>query len=1654
MDKEVSFVDFKSPHIDTTDTDIQESQLPENQLVVWLYKITGEDDDNLSFISKSKSYLYLDENTLSISNYLSCIFAGQIHLLQSPTTFHITFIGQVKIVLNGKICFNEIATESTTMTFEFTFTNNTPIDFLCKYKTFKEYSLLSLVCSSDKGINYKPTFSFNDTNEYFKFDSILDPFGETLSVNGKVIVNQQLQAPHIKTSILTSLVDDDEENNNEKSSITLDNSLGTIIQGKNITLGEIVVCKNVASHQKDIQFAINGENVMQLTEDQIHFYTPVILDSTFNIEKLQIGKSKVFHQPELEYPELGILNIIGKQDSISQAPNLNIFIDHNHQPVFQINVQDKHYKSLNFDCYFDGKGLTSVDDTNFQMIKKDHTFSWVCNENEILKTDLFDGQVFFNHCVNLDKGVKIESGGIFWNLGKLNIWNVNVKKDNDTTTKFVVSTGDLHEILEVDNNSVLTVKQINTTSIDIKDCLSIVPGPECKFNLNLDLKTNGTVYVSNTSDTDSIYTSGGVYITKNLHVNKGISTRRINVKSQTPCIILDSTDNSAKSVPLLGSEGIGTKLILEKSVYSDETDVAIGLSNDGLWYSCPKATSDFNHSWYFGKTRVMSLDGIGNFVIDGKFGGNGIVFNGLKDGILLNGISGKSSSINLNKQVILSQYERTFSINDYLNINDSDCVIKSLNTRVESLFSNTVSSSIIQFNENTFSENNLQFQTKKIIEWGPDFLSLNNDDSINIASKYCTVYTGNQFKVVVDDKIVTTFDAKSVYFYNPINVGLIKTEKITTTDLVASNLISDSIVSSKVMCKDLNIEYIKSTHETLMIEPNVQLNNVSCNQIECEKLIVKNIEYGNVKSIFVENNQDSIKFYYIGQLNTTDSGFGLDENGSIKINVTTFQEDFTSVLTIYYLIRHGKITSKLSTESTESTESNPQTTSRLYNDNNGNHHIFICIPPFSSVSIGTVGKIKVSECDEGNEIKPNGKQSKFNNTWYITHDTHDTHDTTQQGIVDFKMGRVDCQNALVQGDILIQGNTIVQANTTFQGNTMVKGNTMVQGNVTFQGDTMIQGILEFDKEFVLKKESIVMNCNENECNFNIDLYGKGNIGSIDRKWNSIFVENIVGSSMKLKECKMNTLQLNTLSSNFITCTDTTVKDLLVENNARFNGILQVSKLQTIKVGDPIVLQTASMHLSNKGSCLKINVENESCKVSTNNGASVVISPDNRDIMEITSNGSIIIGKGIPIDFILYGKMNVTKSVVIKENLDIGGILNVKRVQTDSLTSRQGSEWASIKDNCIKFYPKDLLKFASIDENCKFNCTSIDTVKVTTRELIAKQVQVSNLNVENTANVSKIYLKDTATFQIEQGDLLIDLKSTSFHLNSNGELKSNSISTGDLIVSAKATIQKLHVTHNIHLADSIELYKNHKNNTLEILNKRGDVNLFAAGNKGITVSATSGNVGLSGNLNINSGLDLYTTGSLDRYSASLLVKGGVSIFGSLYVAEKFIIGNTQFKTINTTTSTIEYTYTLPTNTPLDDDYVLACKRNGEMYWKKCCVVDNTIESKSEPVGGPIGEPVGEPIVPIVPVSDILYGKQIIGESRSSKIIVSITFEKEFTNTKYIINGNLVSSKSDLNDTFACTFKNLTKTGCTVIVKNLDNGYWDDKALTLHYSIVGK
>lgn len=422
-----------------------------------------------------------------------------------------------------------------------------------------------------------------------------------------------------------------------------------------------------------------------------------------------------------------------------------------------------------------------------------------------------------------------------------------------------------------------------------------------------------------------------------------------------------------------------------------------------------------------------------------------------------------------------------------------------------------------------------------------------------------------------------------------------------------------------------------------------------------------------------------------------------------------------------------------------------------------------------------------------------------------------------------------------------------------------------------------------------------------------------------------------------------------------------------------------------------------------------------------------------------------------------GESNPTKRLIVKNNgvIEIPG--SIKCAGKSNFENLRVTHIAEINQLSLSDYP-----------------SPIDSVLSISRKT------VDNLNLymcsETGNNHVGMYVDDTDGFCF-----VMDSNRTTRFTN-EGLLETNIISSVDLLIGKNIQFDSgLKIYENIIKYDTGLISLGNKE--MLVSNTGGNLSLLAAGKRGILIEGTSGNCKIDGQLYINSFLDNESVKSSDIIVAALNVAGGIVTGGNIYTHKKIIVGGKV--TIATTNTENEYQLTLPDALPtLNTENMLISDQQGKLTWKEINKRDevlyqdisnlkedihklnedyNTNTYKDLTVSNSLNVTetinckniqcsdhiyIGDSIFPI---PQIRFGRIQIGTNSKKTLGLKITYEHPLNTNVYNIIGNIVSA-DDTSLIYACTFKKLTRIGCSVIICVLNDTRWRDTSLYLHYYIM--
>jgi hypothetical protein len=1613
--------------------------------------------------------LQLNDKTFSFSNYLCVVLKTMICpiVIQSPVLFNVNFNGYLKIWINNKIVYDNSDSNinGDRGLFSYKFISSDPHSVTIVYKTINDECLLDIKSSAEniEDLEIKTC----KVNNFENIDTLWNILGEKLTIFGDVHVEDDLIA---KGCIISESVNVKDVSTENLSSINAKIGDLYINNSQISSISSPVMIENFEFSKTNTESNIKVPDTLKLESNIVCVTGDLLVKGLLQYNSLQVGIKTDFEN-NLNYPKYGKISVIG-HDNWTDGPHINSFIHGNTTPIFQIS-STKYQTALNFNCHYNSIGELKTSNEMYPSTQIKST-KYQMNVTDALTIDLKEKNVEFNQQVKFGKSVLFREKTSFENYNG-ELWNIGITNDNSFCIK------NTNTSINFKDNT-LFIENINVEKLESKSVCFDVEKTSIKNNLDI----NGCIVVSQTQDVvvghekiASIVTYGGVYVGKSVNIQRELTCKKIKVKSQVPLIILDGTE---ESYPILGNHGLGCRLILKETKNPlNSTDLAIGSKNGSLWYSSFEPTSDCSHEWFFGTTKVMNLDGLGNLSVNGGIGGGGIYFNNLEHGLHLNG---KNTSINFNNSFKLStNTDNKFSINNYMTLDPTDCNINVLNTNMQSLKvkDNIQTPQIVLTNgsSNGVESGNVELEKSgitvngsRIIDWVDGFII--NSKKVFTTSPIVE-YVSNNFSIKRgDNKILlhTTRDG--------CNIPQLLTETITSNsinvlgnvslDTLHAKTLNSNIVSCLDIHSDLSLK-IDVKDDIILNCENIVFNSSGVqfkSSVVVTDLKVKNLWVDNGKFISktLENTFEKVIWYNLGKINNTSGSFGIEEHGSLHLYV----KDGLRNLDFTANIKHGNVECTFS--DTDNNNNTDTTDVQVFKNTDDDYFVYIKLP---------VNKVIFCDIRSFNGYINIEKESIVKRELKLVYDT-----STEIPNKSVQFGDV-ITKSLVSDTIII--NKVFELNTDIN---VKKTDWSINGP--------LGSIIQFDKDNTIFQSVVI---------------GK-QLGTSTLPWKEIHVDKITTREIYNKKYIGQDVTITNLHSTFNEMENLKVCESCVFEKVQINNELHVLKQVVLKgklsisgsvsignttemkdvkvfgalylnngirlIGDkPLIISTKSINLDNE-STLEYNDSRVTLSTTLK---PIFISPANNDIVKIFPNGQVIFGTleteksgslSPMVNLSVHGKLNVSREITAKF---VGSdVLCSKLVNTDEIQYENGSSFIKTNENnslCI--YPRDGNKCIVIDDNLcitsnKLITTEIKTDRIETIDIKTKRLDVKDIYLE------KLKIKH-ASFEVDTKDLLkVEInEGYPFTFSNKGEFLSKVLSTSELKVETSILARDLYLESQILIGKSNITFRN---GSTTFVNNSGDIYIKSAGGNGIHVASMTGNITSQGTVSINSGLDLYTTGVLDKTSAALYVKGGCSIGGTLSV-KAVLFGNI---TITSLPESDYYNIVLPTQLPTSKK-VLECDENGNCEWvdscshkcgghvvveesktlePTCCETVLDYQKNNEtlivkPLNCEIENlKVSECLVDNLKfggggsvIRGILYGKVKVGNNSGKKSTIDIHFETQMPHVNYVIVGNVVSYLNNTSHVFICTFKNLSVDGCSVTVMDLDgdNG-WDDLTLSVHYT----
>lgn len=257
-----------------------------------------------------------------------------------------------------------------------------------------------------------------------------------------------------------------------------------------------------------------------------------------------------------------------------------------------------------------------------------------------------------------------------------------------------------------------------------------------------------------------------------------------------------------------------------------------------------------------------------------------------------------------------------------------------------------------------------------------------------------------------------------------------------------------------------------------------------------------------------------------------------------------------------------------------------------------------------------------------------------------------------------------------------------------------------------------------------------------------------------------------------------------------------------------------------------------------------------------------------------------------------------------------------------------------------------------------------TFSVGKNNLLSKNIFLENYEKTNIGYIDVL----STGFEIGVFSLNFD-KVNSVFFNTDGNILfqncKKALFSGQVEIEDEIKVGKINVANQIFLQDTtiefssenakkanISLSRDSKDSKnseylLSIKNNFGNVEILAAGNRGFYIEKTSGNAVFSGQLDIESALNLDSSESTDQKRGALNVKGSAVFKGDILVEKRVFIKNeTGQIALEVSQDSDDYSLILPKTLPLFANQCLVSDKNGTLSWQNIASTSsqNEIETK--------------------------------------------------------------------------------------------------------------
>jgi len=721
-------------------------------------------------------------------------------------------------------------------------------------------------------------------------------------------------------------------------------------------------------------------------------------------------------------------------------------------------------------------------------------------------------------------------------------------------------------------------------------------------------------------------------------------------------------------------------------------------------------------------------------------------------------------------------------------------------------------------------------------------------------------------------------------------------------------------------------------------------------------------------------------WYYVGRLNTSIGSAGRNEVGGMTIKVRTSGNTVGTVTFDAQMSSDGRCNFQHGRDfRARNDDDEISTVVHVYRNDDAKDtlfrdlHVFLSVPKNSTASVtienyATDAPVRLH--DEGDGTVPNGSESKFaSDAWtevYRTDESVNKRQTT--GFVECTDGLHVDKDASVNGDLSVKNRLKVDEIVTIDG-------------ITVSTSDKDETICRMRSDGIVVNASLSPPCATNDIALGTFDNAFSRVHSRD-----IFVERIscTGTSncaiFQSAEANIDTLNISqsariahTTTGNLIVDQDATfassllvgggatfgdvdVKGRLSSNSVNLSGNLSVAGDATVRgkivfSGNElldVVVQKMRIGRDDNGLIIDSNGEltapdRMQFSLSGDTGKTTLLSLGYNNVSICDDVGFEVLS---PFSH-FANDVELSKNMVVAGDASVGGDLHLTGTGKLIVDGRQRLTWTP---NSVAV-SSDTMIVSGLVESTNILCTG------TTRSDRLEIGASGHLSIDPDGRLA---LRADATDHTEQeakldnllldptGKVILQGRSADIPLQVIGAPGSICVFDSRISVRDGLTLgigresSALSLVNDTDNAARIELYPldSDRRGDLYVVNDGGRINVHAAGQRGLTIAATSGNATFDGTVTITSALDSRSTNDLDSVdSAALFVKGGAFFGGTLVIENDVILSDMSKGRIalgvpdGASSYRLVFPSSLPVHTDTDTDAnsVLSCDGQGRLSW---------------------------------------------------------------------------------------------------------------------------